>query len=72
MDNIHPLSQKEQLDLLCLSETFLTDSVNNCMLVFPGYAICQRDRATGTREVRRRCRRTLSRHPERVPAPRAG
>ena len=47
MDDVGHLIGTERLDLLCLSETFLTASVDSCMLVIPGYAICRRDRATG-------------------------
>ena len=47
MDDVNLLIQRERLDVLCLGETFLTESVDSCMLVFPGYAICRRDRPAG-------------------------
>lgn len=47
MDEVNHLMRTERLDVLCLSETFLSRSVDSCMLVFPGYAICRRDRPTG-------------------------
>ena len=73
MDDVNLLIQRERLDLLCLSETFLTESVDSCMLVFPGYAICRRDRPTGRSGggVAVLHRSTLNVQRLRVPAPRS-
>ncbi|KAF0289753.1 hypothetical protein FJT64_012004 [Amphibalanus amphitrite] len=46
LDEINLLLQREQLDLLCLSESWLTEATDNSMLLVPGYAITRRDRGT--------------------------
>ena len=73
MDDVNLLIQRERLDLLCLGETFLTQSIDSYMLVFPGYAICRRERPTGRSGggVALLHRSTLSVERLRVPAPRS-
>ena len=44
LDEVNLLLLREQLDVLCLSETWLTEAVDTSTLLFPGYAICRRDR----------------------------
>ena len=44
MDDIAILLHDNQLDVLCLSETWLTDKVLDQFLVFPGYSVLRRDR----------------------------
>ena len=44
LDEINILLQEEQLDILCVSETWLRPDVLNRVLVFPGYVITRRDR----------------------------
>ena len=44
LDEINHLLLAEQLDILCLGETWLTDAVDTCMLNFPGYVISRKDR----------------------------
>ena len=45
VDGINLLLLSERLDVLCLSETWLTEELDSSMLVFPGYAITRRDRS---------------------------
>ena len=45
LDDVNHLLLSENLDVLCLSESWLTESVDDRMLVFPGYAIIRRDRS---------------------------
>ena len=44
MDDVNRLLQKHDLDVLCLTETWLTDPVQDRILMFPGYRIERRDR----------------------------
>ena len=44
LEEVNALLLSEKLDLLCLSETFLTSDVRTDFLVFPGYKICRADR----------------------------
>ena len=47
IDEINHLILSERLDVLCVSETWLTDAVDDRMLQFPGYVISRRDRRGG-------------------------
>ena len=73
LDEVSDLLQRERPDVLCLSETFLTESVDSCMLAFPEHAICRRDRPTGRSggSVAVLYRSTLNVERLRVPAPRS-
>ena len=44
LEEVNALLISEKLDLLCLSETFLTADVLTDFLVFPGYKVCRADR----------------------------
>ena len=44
LDEVNHLLLREQIDVLCLGETWLTEAVDSSMLLFPGYVICRRDR----------------------------
>ena len=44
LDDINHLLMSQQLDILCLSESWLTESMDSSMLLFPGYSIIRRDR----------------------------
>ena len=44
LDQVNLLLLQEQLDVLCLSETWLTETVDTGALLFQGYSICPRDR----------------------------
>ncbi|KAF0310618.1 hypothetical protein FJT64_018415 [Amphibalanus amphitrite] len=44
LDQVNLLLLREQLDVLCLSETWLTETVDSTAILFPGYTICRRDR----------------------------
>ena len=73
LDEVNQLLQTERLDLLCLGETWLTDAVDSCMLVLPGYVISRQDRPTkktgGGVAIIHRCTMTVERL--RVPASRS-
>ena len=45
LDQVNLLLLRERLDVLCLSETWLTETVDTSTLLFPGYTICRRDRS---------------------------
>ena len=47
MDEILCTLVDQDLDILCITETWLTDSISDNILVFPGYKIIRRDRQTG-------------------------
>ena len=44
LDEVNLLLLREQMDVLCLSETWLTEAVDPATLLFPGYTICRCDR----------------------------
>ena len=44
LDDVNHLLLTEKLDVLCLSETWLTESMDDRSLVFPGYSVARRDR----------------------------
>ena len=44
LDDVNHLLLTEKLDVLCLSETWLTGSMDDRTLVFPGYSVVRRDR----------------------------
>ena len=44
LDRVNFLLLREQLDVLCLGETWLTEMVDTSTLLFPGYSINRRDR----------------------------
>ena len=46
LDQVNLLLLREQLDVLCLSETWLTEIIDTSALLLPGYTICRRDRKT--------------------------
>ena len=46
LDEVNDLLQRHQLDILCVSETWLTTHVLDRVLVFPGYDIHRNDRST--------------------------
>ena len=48
LDQVNLLLLREQLDVLCLSETWLTEAVDTSTLLFPGYIISRRDRRKKT------------------------
>ena len=70
LDEVNLLLLREQLDVLCLSETWLTEAVESSVLLFPGYAITRLDRKArktgGGVAVLHRC--TLRVEQLRVPA----
>ncbi|KAF0305993.1 hypothetical protein FJT64_022458 [Amphibalanus amphitrite] len=69
LDEVNLLLLREELDVLCLSETWLTDSVDSSMLLFPGYTIRRRDREGRTGGgVALICRNTLKLDVMRVPS----
>ena len=43
LDEVNLLLLREQMDVLCLSETWLTEAVDPATLLFPGYTICRCD-----------------------------
>ena len=45
VDGINLLLLSERLDVLCHSETWLTEELDSSVLVFPGYAITRRGRS---------------------------
>ena len=49
IDSVNQTLSDHQLDVLCLTETWLTDSIDDRILVFPGYRLLRRDRATSSR-----------------------
>ena len=70
IDEINHLILLERLDVLCVSETWLTDAVDDRMLQFPGYVISRRDRRGGKSGggVAIIYRNTVTAEPLRVPA----
>lgn len=46
IDDVNLILQDRNLDILCLSETFLSDKVDDRYLIFPGYVVKRRDRQT--------------------------
>ncbi|KAF0302780.1 hypothetical protein FJT64_025149 [Amphibalanus amphitrite] len=44
LDDVNHLLLTEKLDVLCLSETWLTGAMDSCTLVFPGYSVTRSDR----------------------------
>ncbi|XP_043210133.1 uncharacterized protein LOC122375044 [Amphibalanus amphitrite] len=44
MDEVNYALQGKAIDILCLSETWLTDNIDNSFLIFPGYTVLRRDR----------------------------
>ncbi|KAF0308377.1 Proteasome subunit alpha-type 7-like [Amphibalanus amphitrite] len=44
LDDVNHLLLTEKLDVLCLSETWLTEAMDNCTLVFPEYTVTRKDR----------------------------
>ena len=70
IDEINHLILSERLDVLCVSETWLTDAVDDRMLQFPGYVISRRDRRGGKSGggVAIIYRNTVTAEPLRVPA----
>ena len=48
VDAVNSLLESERLDLLCVSETWLTPDTLTRFIVFPGYAMVRRDRAEST------------------------
>ena len=48
VDVINKLLTSERLDLLCVSETWLTPETLSRFMVFPGYVMLRRDRASST------------------------
>ena len=69
MDEVNLLLLREQLDVLCLSESWLTKAVDSSALLFPGYSVSRRDRKSkaggGVAIIHRN---TLKTEPLRVPA----
>ena len=53
MDCVNRTLQDHQLDIFCMSETWLTATVQDRVLVFPGYRILRRDRPAPSEESRR-------------------
>ena len=53
MDCINHVLKEQNLDIFCLSETWLTEIVKDRVLIFPGYQIVRRDR-TAPSDARRR------------------
>ena len=49
LEEVNALLVTEQIDILCLSETFLTADILTDFLVFPGYKICRADRRQARR-----------------------
>ena len=47
LDGVNLLLLMEQLDVLCLSETWLMETVDTSALLFPGYVIIRPDRRRG-------------------------
>ena len=45
LDEVNILLEQEDVDILCISETWLGPNVSNRVLVFPGYSIARCDRA---------------------------
>ena len=45
LDDINHLLVSERLDVLCLSETWLSENMDSSTLVFPGYTVVRRDRS---------------------------
>ena len=48
IDSVNLTLTDHRLDLLCVTETWLTDSINDRILVFPGYRLLRRDREAPT------------------------
>ena len=46
IDDVNMILSDKKLDILCLSETFLSDQVDDRFLIFPGHAVMRRDRLT--------------------------
>ena len=44
MDEINRLLEQQDLDVLCVTETWLSKPIQNRILVFPGYTIARKDR----------------------------
>ena len=46
LDEVNDLLAAEKLDVLCLSESWLTDRIDSQMLQFPGYTLHRKDRTS--------------------------
>ena len=70
IDEVNHLLLSERLDVLCISETWLTDAVESRMLQFPGYVISRCDRLGGKSGggVAIIYRNTMTAEPLRIPA----
>ena len=44
LDEVNLMLLREELDVACLSETWLSETVDSSVLLFPGYSICRHDR----------------------------
>ena len=49
MDEIRLMLCSHHIDVLCLTETFLTADISDGILLFPGYHVYRRDRAVPRR-----------------------
>ena len=57
VDDVIDILDSQNLDILCVSETWLHPNVDDSFLVFPGYRVARRDRpglSGGGRKGRRR------------------
>ena len=55
LDEIRLILRDNNIDILCVSETWLTEPISSDILIFPGYQVLRRDRAQpkrGRRDVR--------------------
>ena len=48
LDDVNLLLQSHKLDVLCLSETWMTQTVSNSILMFRGYTVARKDRTGRT------------------------
>ena len=51
LDDVNLILSDQNLDILCLSETFLSARVDARFFIFPGYAVIRRDRPTNRVEA---------------------
>ena len=60
LDDINHLLQAARLDVLCLSESWLTETMDSSILLFPGYTIVRKDRVAAAAEELRSSTTTAS------------
>ena len=54
LDDVNELLRTQQIDVLCLGETWLTSEISDSYLVFPGYSVMRCDRKRPKRGPDRR------------------